>query len=94
MSEGLIFWGVGGGSAAEPKLSPSPPRVLRLEPGGAATLRCGSRGAPAPLVAWALRGNRTLLLPGQRLDRLSVSQEGAVSVLTLEVGTQKHVKKN
>lgn len=80
------------GLAAEPTLSPPPPKVLRLEPGARAALRCGARGVPPPLVTWALMGNRTALLPGQRLDRLSVSlsrdADRATAVVSLEVGTR------
>ncbi|KAJ1530846.1 hypothetical protein ONE63_005691 [Megalurothrips usitatus] len=72
---------------AEPTLSPTPPKVLRLEPGSTATVRCGAKGVPQPLVMFSLRGNRTAMLPGQRLGRVAVSSDKAtgVAVVSLEV---------
>lgn len=47
-----------------PVLGPTPPGLLTVEEGGDAVLECGAHGSPAPSVFWALRGNRTLLVPG------------------------------
>lgn len=51
-----------------------------------ALFTCGVDGNPRPSVFWSIEGNRTLLYPGESMDRFhaSLTPEGQ-AVLSLQV---------
>uniref|UniRef100_A0A182K663 Roundabout n=1 Tax=Anopheles christyi TaxID=43041 RepID=A0A182K663_9DIPT len=60
------------------------PKNLLIEPGSEALFECQATGNPYPTLFWWVEGNRTLLLPGSRMDNLEVTQNAdGTSVLSI-----------
>ncbi|XP_053666292.1 roundabout homolog 1 [Anopheles marshallii] len=60
------------------------PKNLLIEPGSEALFECQATGHPYPTLFWSVEGNRTLLLPGSRMDNLEVTQNAdGTSVLSI-----------
>uniref|UniRef100_A0A182N8T3 Roundabout n=1 Tax=Anopheles dirus TaxID=7168 RepID=A0A182N8T3_9DIPT len=60
------------------------PKNQLVEPGSEALFECQATGHPYPTLFWSVEGNRTLLLPGSRMDNLEVTQNAdGTSVLSI-----------
>uniref|UniRef100_A0A182YHF3 Uncharacterized protein n=1 Tax=Anopheles stephensi TaxID=30069 RepID=A0A182YHF3_ANOST len=60
------------------------PKNLLIEPGSEALFECQATGHPYPTLFWSVEGNRTLLLPGSRMDNLEVTHNAdGTSVLSI-----------
>uniref|UniRef100_A0A182PK71 Roundabout n=1 Tax=Anopheles epiroticus TaxID=199890 RepID=A0A182PK71_9DIPT len=60
------------------------PKNLLIEPGSEALFECQATGHPYPTLFWSVEGNRTLLLPGSRMDNVEVTQNvDGTSVLSI-----------
>ncbi|EAA13958.5 AGAP010245-PA, partial [Anopheles gambiae str. PEST] len=79
--------------AAPPSFLVRPKNVL-IEPGSEALFECQATGHPHPTLFWSVEGNRTLLLPGSRMDNLEVTQNAdGTSVLSIaQVGRMDNGK--
>ncbi|XP_061510515.1 roundabout homolog 2 isoform X1 [Anopheles gambiae] len=70
------------------------PKNVLIEPGSEALFECQATGHPHPTLFWSVEGNRTLLLPGSRMDNLEVTQNAdGTSVLSIaQVGRMDNGK--
>uniref|UniRef100_A0A182UI74 Ig-like domain-containing protein n=1 Tax=Anopheles melas TaxID=34690 RepID=A0A182UI74_9DIPT len=80
-------------ASAPPSFLVRPKNVI-IEPGSEALFECQATGHPHPTLFWSVEGNRTLLVPGSRLDNLEVTQNAdGTSVLSIaQVGRMDNGK--